>query len=946
MVSLIEFLKHVLPTEGVKCWLALRKSDAGKSLRKQGFCDTLEQLEAALRKYNAEGWNVYTACAAFNSDESREQSNAMGTKAFWLDIDAGPGKPYENADAALAALDHFCGQVGLVLPTVLFSGNGVHAWWALDEMLPAYLWPKVAGVFKKLTEKHGLHADPSRTADISSVLRVPETYNRKGTENPKLVVCEEMEPVTTIKELCGVLKRNNFGQPAPMLPATTVDIGKASINIYQSAEPSFAFRAVDHCAQLRHMRDMVGNIEEPLWYASLCVLAHCEDGRKAAHDWSCGHPSYTYEETEEKLAHAHTASGPTTCHKFQALNAKGCEGCPHNVSSPILLGRGAVIAPVAPAILPDARPWLPFGFRWGKNMELIAVVKDELDPNKLEHVVITKHALYLAGMRRSDREKDMRGYVFRRWFPHEGWVEFEISSKDFWGASWAGVMSAHGATLDPSVHKLFRKYVIRAEEAGRDVSMDQVRHEQFGWKDDRRSFLLGNYMYSPDSTVSLAGVHKDLDLRAQLLLPQKGGSLEKWTAIASKFYRVGLEAQGFGLLASFAAPLMVFASQRDGGAIVSLVSPGSGKGKSTALDAVASVWGRLEAVQLKNNDTLVAKFGSMGRLCHLPLIYDEIETHDPLVMQQFVRTFTVGRDKDRGRRDGTISQSIGNWQTIMITASNNSILDSLTIGTADPQAARVFELLIEQPEGIEFSKSGALGDSLIANRGFAGQAYMRYVVMPSTMAWLAGPHGNDGVINNLIDHYGDKLGASSEHRYLIRILATTAAAAAIIRKMGLLEFDNNRMISWASEQMQDRIKDKTEYNAWKSVRQIINDNSQDCLVVAEKFHPKQPTTIKQMPQGRLRMRWEIGGNRLYISAESMREWLNKAHKPYTAIVNELEKSKVLISRNRMTKLGAGTTLMSMPTPCWELDVSNPSVSYELRLENLLEQPAPVTLASN
>lgn len=66
------------------------------------------------------------------------------------------------------------------MPTLIVSsGSGVHVYWVFDAFLERDRWLSFAGKLKVLMKAFGLHADPSRTADIASVLRVPGTLNYK-----------------------------------------------------------------------------------------------------------------------------------------------------------------------------------------------------------------------------------------------------------------------------------------------------------------------------------------------------------------------------------------------------------------------------------------------------------------------------------------------------------------------------------------------------------------------------------------------------------------------------------------------------------------------------------------------------------------------------------------------------------------------------------------------
>lgn len=870
------------------------------------------------------------ACAAFKTKDNRKQENALGAKSFWLDIDAGEGKPYRFANDAIDALDAFCDKVDLPFPTVVYSGHGIHAWWTFDELIPAETWTRIAKGLKRLTEHHGLEADPTRTADISSILRGPGTYNWKNPDVPITIACLELMDTANLNDFC---KKMSIFSPtiAPQLPPATVNIGADASNIYQNSEPSYGAQIVEKCAQMRLMRDTKGNIEEPLWYANICVLAQCEDGDQLAHEWSSGHPKYSPQETEEKLVQAKTKSGPTTCHKFQATNPEGCKGCPFTVTSPIVLGRGVVLTPVPPPVPVEERPPLPPHFRWGPNMELYRDIIVEKEPIT---IYVADPAIYLLGGRKSAIGEAKRGLVFRKWLPHEGWNTFEISEGEWETSRWLERFGEHAVHFAPDAVKHFRKYVYEAQRMMRMTAMDDTRYDSWGWTEDYRSFVYGNTLFKDDGTVTQAGISSKIQPRSNLLMPAKNGSLAGWTNIASKMFGKGMQAQGVTILASLGAPFMKFASGEEGGAVLSLVSEKSGKGKTTVLRAASSVWGKMDALNLKDGDTINAKFGTMGQVRNFPLVFDEIAAYDPPTMQSLVRTFTGGKDKSRCDRNGVVNHAIGNWQTILITASNSSILDSLIVGTADPQASRVVELVMDD---ITFSQSGAMMDMFEQNCGYAGPVLMKYASQRAVIDHMRFKSPEDpGYVNKLINKYSDLITDDPNFRFVIRLIVCCHIGGYIAKKLGLLDFDPDFILGWMVEQMQGRVKLQGDQSSWSVVRSIINENSADCLVVMDKFHPQKNVGVKELPRRGLRMRREINTGRLYISTRQMQAWLSDAKKPYNSVVKNLMSVGILVNPNRMLKLSAGTSLLSMSEPCWELDVSDPEISGEL---SIVQSPA-------
>lgn len=145
----------------------------------------IEEAVALALRFSEEELDVYFACAEYLTPDSRTAANAAGACGLWLDIDCGAdkaeaGKGYATEQTAGDAIEAFCKRTGLPLPTIVIpSGGGLHVYWALDGFLPKERWLEAAKKLKALCKTLGLLADPSRTADIASVLRLPGTLNRK-----------------------------------------------------------------------------------------------------------------------------------------------------------------------------------------------------------------------------------------------------------------------------------------------------------------------------------------------------------------------------------------------------------------------------------------------------------------------------------------------------------------------------------------------------------------------------------------------------------------------------------------------------------------------------------------------------------------------------------------------------------------------------------------------
>jgi hypothetical protein len=371
----LRFLQRILPGQGY--YIAAVKNPRSKRFRPSKFASTLEGLWRLLQENDRNGFETYHACASFKQALNdppgtaradrrlgRTRHNALGAKAFWLDIDAGPDKPYANQEEAFDALKAFCKKLDLPIPIVVSSGSGLHVYWLLQQTLAPDQWRLYASGLKQLCVEHNLKADPDRTTDISSVLRTPGTHNHKRAL-AQLVECDTAFLDDAGPCLPQPLERFAiFAEHAPrvqekkhsrtsllLLPGSTAHLlggndARAGLtqDLLSGIEDYPAVSGAEiarSCAQLRQMRDKRGVVSEPLWYAVLGVLAFCEDGDELAHAWSSGDPRYSEAETSERLERVRSLTGPTTCSKFHSLDPAICEACLSwgKITSPAALGR-------------------------------------------------------------------------------------------------------------------------------------------------------------------------------------------------------------------------------------------------------------------------------------------------------------------------------------------------------------------------------------------------------------------------------------------------------------------------------------------------------------------------------------------------------------------------------------------------------------------------------
>jgi hypothetical protein len=101
-----------------------------------------------------------------------------------MDVDVGENKRYENLEDAAKGIVEFIDSIDIKPTVITYSGGGFHVYWRLDRDMMPEEWHPLAQKFKQAMAGVGMKADPSRTSDVTSLLRPANTTNRKSCYGP------------------------------------------------------------------------------------------------------------------------------------------------------------------------------------------------------------------------------------------------------------------------------------------------------------------------------------------------------------------------------------------------------------------------------------------------------------------------------------------------------------------------------------------------------------------------------------------------------------------------------------------------------------------------------------------------------------------------------------------------------------------------------------------
>ena len=939
MPTTLEFLQAILPPTGQYCAVTIVNGHA-----KQHFFSTIENLAEGVRLADKqlEGTNgaIYHGCSSY-SGASRSQQSVELIKSFWLDIDTGDGKPYSDLETAISRLRDFVVHYSLPDPILVCSGTGLHVYWRLEEAVTRETWQPIAQALKDACHTFGLGAGPERTADAASILRPPGSTHRKG--NPRPVVCGPLSPPVKLEVFNGLLAGRSNSAPSAvhttLIRNGRVYRSKSTLladcsNIYAPEAIDFE-KLTEQCGQFRTFRDTAGNISEPLWYALLGVLGFTYDGAKKAHEWSSGHPKYSFQETEGRLKRVKELSGPTTCAHIKGINPSGCVGCAFGSSTPLDAGRRTYSDSISEQSIPASseasmvETSLPQfaveGYsQWQYKDGGLYWCHEDITKKAVE-VKLSSFPVRISSVHVGEINHDQYYYHFQHYKPHGGWKDLIVRPSHVHGQSMVSAMADLGIVVhDPVKFNLYIKDSVDSINKKHDAEMS---YEQFGWKGDK--FLYGDQLYDADGAET-AAISPELRLRSQWLRPARGGSLAGWKQAVDNLMGRGSEGMSFTVLASFASVLMPFFEANEGGAVINLMTRHSGAGKTTALSGAMTVWATdPRALELISIDTKVSQGVSLGALCNLPCIYDEFDNKDPEKVREFMVMFTSGRDKLRGNSDATLIHTASSWRMMLLTASNASIADTISsLGRSDAPAMRVLELPVESSGTMKPSELVELSKQLYANAGHAGEAFVRYLVQPDVTDWVREK------LRELLDEIYEKCGFQKEHRFWARALAAIGCAALIVEELGLISFSTDRIMKWALDHFSQGAKERVAEprSMLEHLAAYLNESIGSTLTMPGPSEGRKLFAIVgEKPKSRIHVRIELKGSTCYVEEAPLRKWLEQnAGGGYAELVRDLRRYHMLIGDRVAKTLSAGTEIESGQVRCMVFDIGHPKFSGVIR----------------
>jgi len=865
-----EFLENVLP-HGTRYSLRLVKKVPLKDTlvwdrRYISFANMAEAVE----EFSNGGWDVYYATAGFGAEEHSKATNAVAKREFYVDVDCGAKKPYADKVAGLTALREFCKTVGLPKPTLIDSGNGLHAHWYLDSPIPVHEWKTTAEALKARCIKEEFEVDGDCTADIVRVLRIPGTLNRKNDTPVVLLTPIKYHAFESIRDALGAPEVDMFAQARALSGGVSHETKKLFIDPNRISKFETIWIKSNNgegCAQIAEAAKNQDSVPEPVWRAVLSIAQHCEDRDWAIHDVSKNHPNYSPEETERKAA---LTKGPYTCETFQGLdNAKLCVGCPHlgKITSPIQLGSEIKVSPPEPVQVESAEgtieiPAYPWPFLRGTHGGVYQEVKFENDARRVK---IYDHDVYIY-----KRMRDATGGGDTLWvrhhLPHGDIREFSLLQSEIAASDkFREAVNREGViAFEPKqLIALQQMFGLMIRDLQFKEKADNMR-TRFGWTQDN-TFVVGNREYTKRGVV-YTPVAKPVEHYVPWFTPK--GTLEKWTEIAQQYDHPEMDYHAAGLLAGFGSVLMNLSPENGG--ILNFYSKRSGTGKTTILRMALSIFGDPVSLMKDAQDKTLTKVHRLGLMNGIVGTLDEMTNADPHELSDLVYNNTQGRGRDR-MEAGRNAERVNNirWKQMSIWSSNSTVEDRLLMIKSDPagELARILEIHLRTPVPSDVLETQKLFNALLDNYGHAADVFLRYVIPNLEQVKTVWESTRDSIYS--------KGQWTQTERFKLNNVVCIVAAGLIVNSLGLVKFNVGRIM----EKLLKCVKQATfeqEMSATSTVGTVatyINKNIRNVLIIN-----KKPTAVGindrpiLEPLGELLIRYEPDSDALFISKKEFTKW--------------------------------------------------------------------------
>jgi energy-coupling factor transporter ATP-binding protein EcfA2 len=970
----------VLPERGLYCLASPSEYGYGHQV-----VDTIEKLTRLAKQNDNKQNDTFFAVGTlkelkvWDAKKKNKQTGEVGAfairthanmnmfKSLILDIDCAGVKRYEypNQQEALNALKKLSADSGLPKPTIVNSGRGLHCYWTFAEAIDVEAWHELSIKASLVYSHFGLKVDPSRVKDKSSVLRVAGTHHYKDRENVRDVTVIIWGEPTPVAELEAILTKTiNFyhlelpkkHQPKSELPnELSALFADVESNLYEDLID--IKQVYNKCPQMARVKEVGGSVGYDMRGSAASIIKKSTDKDYSVLWANDDQEDVVKHQTEDMIAGTLT-DNPHTCDRFEAAHPGGCRGCQFvgKIGSPIVLGRiqkapepisqkpvspkPEPVASVTPKIIMDEQdsdkpaeevvtdaelieaakkeseiPEPPFPYHRGKGGISVRMVSED---DTVSYDPVYEYDIY-PYERVWDYKENGEAVNVRVFLPMDGERQFQIPASSLADNKALAKMLATQGVITQSTEKMnvLVNYMSNYIRELQRLYKSTTNYAQLGWQEDGIKFVMPETTYNSDGTTETCGVSSKLSPIVKTF--RKKGTIEEWREVIDVYSNPGYEPYAFAHLAGYGS--LLFDMTIYHGAIINLIG-NSGSGKSTVLKTINSIYGHPEEGMLMQHDKYLARMNRIGVYNSIPVSYDEITKIPKEELSDLCYSISQGRGRHRLGQDANEKENNTSWKLIMVCSSNSSLYDILGTNSSDSsaEAMRVFEYRMDRQNIMQAQEAELVFAKLEDNFGHAGEIFIAYVATHRAEI--------KELIIKLRTEFGERANVPGHERYWANIVACNLAGGIIAKKLGLHNFDIDKLFQWAVDQIKHMRGAVSEIkrDSRSLIVDFMNANISSTITVrgtGEKGD-KQYVPSDGEPRGGLVIRSEVDLGIAYIPRETIRQWLIKGGSDFTAIKKELKDSGILINDHTTKVLSSGSAIIkSGQSHCWVINTNHP-----------------------
>lgn len=725
---------------------------------------------------------IYISMSGFTADApGHYATHGTGNKSHYVDMDAGPGKPYANSFIAYQALAQFyAAHPDFPRAFVVVSGNGLHLYWPYTKVISQDEFRATAYLLRAVLQHAGLQIDGKCGIDPVRLLRPPGTYNYKKLDDPKPVFVpprqEGYQPMlpARLSDWLAAYKAQHGLQGSVHLQTSGAAVYDSDLAAGLK-EPYSVLEAAKGCEVLRwHIRNGgdplasgLPGMHQPVWFEVARAYKFSTEGWSLFMEHAAQYTGYSARKANA-LSKRIDFSGPLCSEMANGkVEAVMCARCPNKgkIKSPVVLGARRVI-PIQPAPVerdtlsrpsaaadtgsaPEESGTDMFGTPDEPDEDITSDAPEWLKASPYLHA---GNGLFF---KPGDPTKPAQ---FISPFVIIGFQRFHAAGQRYYNVKLQSrVHGTNGSMqiVDAQIpaEKLARPTEVKQILCGRGVVLHETGREerfmgylkhwqqhdlmhaeeplitQMGWQSDD-SFVIGTDRYVNGERVPAV---LETKLAESMPYYETRGTLEGHINTIRTLCQGGSErnmqflfAVGVGLGSTNNC------DPRYPGAVASLYSPESGRGKTVAGWAMTGLFGDPRQTQMeaaRASLTAINNRLAMGQ--NLPLLLDEATHNEADRVQVLLSAVTSGKTFDRAETNGhnRVARTFSCFALVTTNVSMLALLQQQYNGKERQQTkgeqARLLEVEVDPHMFSSEEEANDVSKQLFWNFGHVGREFIR-----------------------------------------------------------------------------------------------------------------------------------------------------------------------------------------------------------------------------